>query len=230
MAEPVTPPVGTGEVAPTITGGSAPAVVPPAPAPAPPAAEPAKAKVLPYARPAKPAPAPVDAAATVAAPAEPAKADGKPAPNRAAAMQRARADKLAAELEAAKKSASTVDSMRKVLAGYADEAVKPLSKEWQDHLRELAGDDPSRLLDLVRKTAHLRTVAAPATPPAAAPKLPSTAPAQGGPSGQALDADLAILSQYEQLQRDGKMIVAAQFGERNRAAIQRGEMKRAPKN
>jgi len=226
MAELVAPPANAPANAP------APETLPAAPpaadaAPAQPKPEAAKPKALPYARPAKPE-------ASAAAPAAPAveapKTEGKPPANRAAAMQRARADKLAAELEAMKKSASSVDSMRKVLAGYADDAVKPLSKEWQDHLRELAGDDPARLLELVRKTSHLRVSAAPAAPPAPAPKLPSTAPAQGGPNGQVMDPDVALLSQYEQLKRDGKMIVAAQFAERNRAAIQRGEAKRAPKN
>lgn len=214
MADPVAP---VAPEAPVAAPAPAQDVAPAAPKP-----EAPKPKTLPYARPAKPEPAPVAAAPAPDAP----KPEGKPAPNRAAAMQRARADKLAAELEAAKKSASSVDSMRKVLAGYADDAIKPLSKEWQDHLREEAGDDPARLLELVRKTAHLREAA----PPAPAPKLPSTAPAQGAPGSPAIDADVATLAQYEQLKRDGRMLVAAQFAERNRAAIARGEMKRASKN
>lgn len=194
-------------------------------APASPKPEAPKPKTLPYARPSKPEPSPIAAAPAVDAP----KPDGKPAPNRAAAMQRARADKLAAELEVVKKSASSVDSMRKVLAGYADDAIKSLSEEWQAHLRELAGNDPARLLELVQKTAHLRAAPVPAVA-APAPKLPSTAPAQGAPGSSAIDADVATLAQYEQLKRDGRMIVAAQFAERNRAAITRGEMKRASKN
>ncbi len=220
MADPIVPAAPVAPDAPAAAPAPAQDVALAAPKP-----EAPKPKTLPYARPSKPEPAPIAAAPAVDAP----RPDSKPAPNRAAAMQRARANALAAELEAMKKAASSVDSMRKVLAGYADDAVNPLSKEWQDHLREIAGDDPERLLNLVRKTARLREAAAPA-PPAPAPKLPSTAPAQGAPGSPAVDADVATLAQYEQLKRDGRMLVAAQFAERNRAAIARGEMKRAPKN
>lgn len=170
--------------------------VEPAQAPAtPPAAASVDAKPeprkLPYTRPTRVAAAPAEAAPTATA--TESKAEGKQS-NRAAAMWRAKHAALTVELEAARKSTGEIDSMRKVLAGYASDAIKPLSKEWQDHLKELAGDDPAKLLDLVRKTEHLRASAAPAAP---ATTLSSAAP-KAATDG---DAEIAIATKYLETQK-----------------------------
>lgn len=182
----------------------------PAPAPVVEAAKPEPRK-LPYGMPQR-APR---AEAPVAAPvADAAKPESKPAAsNRAAAMQRARADKLAAELEATRKTAGEVDTMRKVLMGYATDAVKSLSKEWQDHLKSLAGDDPAKLLELVQKTAHLRPQAnasAATTIASAAPKAATEA-----------DEDVTIARRWQDLasKAPGR---AAQLRLANGPAIDRG--------
>lgn len=181
---------------------------------------------LPYAAPVRGSVQP----ATVAQPAssEPAKDEskGKPVASRALAMAKSNAAKLTAELEAARKEAGQVKAMRSVLAGYAEEAVKPLPAEWQAHLKELAGDDPAKLLELVSKTAHLR-VAPAATPAAPVPqKLPSTAPVAPSPAANAIDGDLAALAQYEQLKRAGKSILAASYAVTHSAEIARAQAKR----
>lgn len=195
----------------------------PAAAPAPaqpvavPAAEPPKAapRTLPYARPqraAAPPPAAAQAPAAQAA-AEPSKADGKPA-NRAAAMQRARADKLAAEVESYRKQVAEVESYRKTLSTYADDAIKGLPKEWQEHLRELSGDDPRKLLELVQKTAHLRAAPAPAAP---ATSLPSGTPRPAADG----DNDVALAQRWRELSKKAPS-QAASLLLANRPAIDRG--------
>lgn len=182
------------DVAAPETTAVVPSLEPAQASPAQPAAAPAAAKPeprkLPYARPQRAAAAPAEPATTAAVDA---KGEGKSS-NRAAAMWRSKYDKLTSELEAARKSTGEMDSMRKALTGYAHEAIKPLSKEWQDHLKELAGDDPAKLLDLVRKTEHLRASAAPAAQPATT--LASAAPKAATDS----DADVALANRYKEMQ------------------------------
>lgn len=181
----------------------------------PPKAEPRK---LPYAAPTRGIAQP----ASVAQPAtsEPAKDEskGKPVASRALAMAKSQNAKLAADLEAARKSASQVESMRSVLAGYADEAIKGLSPEWQTHLKELAGDDPARLLELARKTAGLR-------PQAGAQVAPQTTLAGSAPKSVSDgDAETIAAKQYADLKAKAP-IAAAQFFLANRKAIEAGQKK-----
>lgn len=139
--------------------------------------------------------------------------------------------KLSAQLEVASKAAGELGAMRKVLSGYADDALKSLPKEWQEHLRELSGDNPAKLLDLVRKTEKLRAQPeAPATPPTPPAKLASTAPSPPPPAANSGDPDLAALAYLEALQRAGKRILAASYEASNAAALARARVKRGPAN
>lgn len=178
----------------------------------------AEPRKLPYAAPVRGNAQP----ATVAQPAssEPVKDEskGKPVASRALAMAKSQNAKLTADLEAARKSASQVESMRKVLAGYADEAIKGLSPEWQAHLKELAGDDPARLLELARKTAGLR-------PQASAQVAPQTTLAGSAPkSASEGDAETIAAKQYADLKAKAP-IAAAQYFLANRKAIEAGQKK-----
>lgn len=206
-----------------VAESAAPAAAPPAQAAPAPAAEQPKAtpRSLPYARPQRAAaPAPVAAQGQPAAmPAEPSKAEGKPA-NRAAAMQRARADKLQAEIDGYRKQVAEVESYRKTLSTYAEDAIKSLSKEWQEHLRELSGDDPRKLLELVQKTAHLRP--APSAASAPATSLPPSAPR---PATEG-DTDAALAQRWVELSKKAPSQAAA-LRLANGAAIDRGLKKLA---
>lgn len=176
---------------------------------------------LPYARPQRAAQPAAQPAVSEAKPAD-AKPAGKPVSSRAAAMQRARADKLASELESARKTAGEVEAMRKVLGGYAADAIKPLPEAWQAHLKKLAGDDPARLLELVRETEHLRASAAPV-----AQSAPANSIAGAGPKSAAVaDEDVAAAQQWLSLQKTAPMR-AANMRMANSAAIERGLKKLA---
>lgn len=188
---------------------------------APPAAPPAPKH--PYAKPAPVAPG-AERARTVI-PAKPAQAPA-PTPPAAAApkpgaptpRQSAQRERVMARLEA---QASRAKQLEARLSGYAKAELSKLDENARKFVRELAGDDADKQLELIEKMRAsnvLRTAAASAKPASTAP---SKASAQG-PAHASTDADAALYQRWNKLRTEAP-IAASSLYLANKQAIDRAK-------
>jgi hypothetical protein len=213
VSEPTAPAAAPSEPA------AAPESAQPAAAPAQPPAPPAPAKVNPRAQ-AKAAPAPEVAPA----------ADPKPASNREALKLAKQAKLLQAELDEARPLAKRAKEALAALGAHATAQLSALPKEWQEHVREMVGDDPIAQLKAVtsmQAKGLLKPAAAPA--PEAKPGA-TTAPPASPKAADVSDPDVARLREYEAAKKSGRAQYAATLLAKHSASIEAGRKKAAPAN
>jgi hypothetical protein len=210
---------------------TAPAAAPSEPAAAPESAQPAAAPAQP---PATPAPARVNpraqAKAAPAADAAPPAADPKPASNREALKLAKQAKLLQAELDEARPLAKRAKEALSALSAHATAQLAALPKEWQEHVREIVGEDPIAQLKAVtslQAKGLLKPGAAPA--PEAKPGA-TTAPPASPKAADVSDPDVARLREYEAAKKSGRAQYAATLLAKHSASIEAGRKKTAPAN
>lgn len=198
-----------------------------------PAAEAPKAWANPYARkpaqvpvsaPAEASPKPaavapvVKAAAAAPAPAKPAHAPQVKAPAAAPAKpasKPAAAPQVHPEIAALK---AQVAAAHKALSGHADNQLGALPEQAQATIKAIAGGDPAKVLDTIEA---LRTGGL--LPGQGLPKGATTTPDAAPPAAKndAPTGDAALLAQYQKLVQAGAPMLAADFRNKNAAAIAR---------
>lgn len=215
-------------------------VIPPAAAPSEPAATPPSAPAA-QAQPASPPPAAEKPAAAppkrvnpyaggkpaAEAPKAAAPASEKPASDREALRLSKQAKALEAELAEARPLAQKAKAALGALTAHATTQLGALPKEWQEYVRETAGEDPIAQLKSITAL-QAKGLLKPAA--AALPAGATTAPPAAPKPADSADADVLLFRKWDEAKKAGRTREAAAMLVSRGEAIARGKQKSAPSN
>lgn len=129
--------------------------------------------------------------------------------------------RLRSQIEADRAAVEEAKSYREELSQYARGALEGLPKEARSYIEKIAGENPAKQLATLRelRSAGLLAAPAPAAPANTAPRAPAPANAKPG------DDDASVLAEYERLRKVAP-VIALDYAQRNRDALQRARTAR----